>query len=611
MKLNWSFWSGKHTESKEPENTVNDKVRKLNKNYSIFGKISDEIEQIVSSRSVVDKNIINKNNFSNPVWETAIDNDVTVLPLCSNKQERLTQYRTISRFPECDWCLDEICDDFIHEDENGDIIKLTLPDGKENINDTRKDIIQNEFKKYMDLFNLKDNGFNLIKKFLIDGELCWENIIKHDKPELGIIGVKFLQTEYYNTLIDSKTNKPIGIYFDLTKYNEEQRKQLTNMYYSNSSQVFSTVLNTIYTTKFNENDSIVFLWPQLTYISSGEYSDDGLVIYSLIEKTKQAYHQLALIQDAAVIMRVTRAPERLLFNVSTGKMNQHTADEYVRRFATSLKSKKIATTNETPSDIASVYNPPTLLESYIFGKSDGNDGTSIESVGSSASYDEMDDVEYFLRRLLKQFKIPFSRYKTPENTMERNETITYEEYSFCRMIVRLQRRFAKGFKKGFITHLKLRDIWDKYELTDSDIDINFIKPVLMDLYQSNKLLEAKVNMYKTVKDNDELSKITAMKKILNFTEDDIEENFKNLAKEKMYMQLADYWSNKINENGPVGVLASPPLPIKGLDKYGNPIKSDDNDTDGDSGGESSDDSGSTEGGTDAGGTTEAPSFGLG
>ena len=193
-----------------------------------------------------------------------------------------------------------------------------------------------------------------------------------------------------------------------------------------------------------------------------------MIAYPLIERTKQAYHQLALLQDAAVILRVTRAPERLLFNVSTGKMNQNYADEYVRNFANGLKSKKVVTPG---GDIAGVYNPVSMLESYIFGKSDGNDGTSIESVGSSADYDQLGDIEYFLRRFMKQLKVPFSRYKTPENAMEKNDSISYEEYAFLRMIIRLQRRVALGFKKGFIVDLKLRGMWDKYQLKESDIDI--------------------------------------------------------------------------------------------------------------------------------------------
>jgi len=124
-----------------------------------------------------------------------------------------------------------------------------------------------------------------------------------------------------------------------------------------------------------------------------------------------------------------------------------------------LKQKKVVSPG---GDIAGVYNPVSMLESYIFGKSDGNDGTSIESVGSSADYDQLGDIEYFLRRFMKQLKVPFSRYKTPENTMEKNDTISQEEYAFSRFVIRLQRRVALGFKNGFIVDLKLRGMWDKY-----------------------------------------------------------------------------------------------------------------------------------------------------
>ena len=127
-----------------------------------------------------------------------------------------------------------------------------------------------------------------------------------------------------------------------------------------------------------------------------------------------------------------------------------------------------------------------MMKSYVFGKSDDSNGTSVESVGSSASYDELGDIEYFLRQFLKYFKIPFSRYKTPENTMEKNDSISYEEYSFSRLIIRIQRRIAEGLKRGFITHLKLRGLWDKenYELKESDLKISMMKPVLYDLYES-------------------------------------------------------------------------------------------------------------------------------
>ena len=84
----------------------------------------------------------------------------------------------------------------------------------------------------------------------------------------------------------------------------------------------------------------------MTYINSGETTLDGnqWITFPLVEKSKQAYYQLALLYDAAVILRVTRAPERLLYNVSTGRMNDNYAQAYVRDFANSLKSKKVPTT---------------------------------------------------------------------------------------------------------------------------------------------------------------------------------------------------------------------------------------------------------------------------
>ena len=99
-----------------------------------------------------------------------------------------------------------------------------------------------------------------------------------------------------------------------------------------------------------------------------------------------------------------------------------------------LKSKKTATPGG--EDVVGVYNPVSMLKSYIFAKSSQSEGTTVESVGSQVSYNEMEDVEYFLREFFKTMKIPWSRYKTPENTIEKNDSITYEEHSYMRQEIR-------------------------------------------------------------------------------------------------------------------------------------------------------------------------------
>lgn len=526
------------------------------------------------------------------------------MPLVTNKPDRIAQYRKISKYSVCDWCLDEIADDFIHTDEDGDFIKLTVP---ERLNESQRNVIQNEFKKYINLFRLKEDGYNIIKRFLIEGELAWENVISPKYPELGIVGVKFLPAEYYETLIDVKTARPIGIVFDVESLSRDSREAWRSSFASSAS-IFNSISPTTYTFKFKKDTCIPLLYNQITYINSGEWSSDFLISYPLVEKAKQAYYQLALMEQSAVILRVTRAPERLLFNISTGKMDQNRADEYVRRFANQLKAKK--TPMPDGHDIASTYDPVTMLKYFVFGRSDGNEGTTVSTVGSTADYDQLGDIEYFLRNFLKQFKIPFSRYKTPENTIERNDTISYEEHSFSMMVMRFQKRFAEGFKRGFITHLKLRDVWDKkgYELKDSDLQVDFVKPVLFDLYEVQKLVDAKMSIYKSFVDQDELSKIVCMKKYLGFTDDEVEENFRMLAKEKQLVAIADWLADKISdENPPVGYES--PIKLKSdldAEEKINGAKKPGSSSGGEEGGDEGE---SSEGGEAEAGSEEAPAEG--
>ena len=231
-------------------------------------------------------------------------------------------------------------------------------------------------------------------------------------------------------------------------------------------------------------------------------------------------------QDAAVILRVTRAPERLLFNINTGGMADKVARQKIQQFINDLKSKKIISSREmnqsNEREITQVYNPVSMLETYFFGKTNANDGTTVESVGSTADYEQIADIEFFLRRLFKQFKVPFSRYKAPENSLERDDTITYEEYSMARSVIRIQRRMSMGLKRSFITHLKLIGLWKTYQLKESDFSIDFVTPILYDLYQTQKHVTAMMDTYKAVVDQEELSKINAMKKILKMTDEEVD-----------------------------------------------------------------------------------------
>ena len=524
-----------------------------NPNIEIFNNAQNNIQDIIDRRSVVSRYETQTQIATPDRYFESMFSGILALPLMTNKAERIRQYRAMSMYTECDFCLNEIADDVLHEDETGQSIRLTIPANKKHLDTEKRTILQLQFEKFIELFKFKEDAFWMVKKLLVEGELTFENIINPERPELGIIGVKYLPTEYYETMLNGETGRSMGIVFNKEKMNADLQNIISNSCIGPRS-IFNNMIAVQSNVDFDKDQTIPLLWPQLTYISSGEMSPDGLMVFPLIEKCKQAYHQLALMQDAAVILRVTRAPERLLFNINTGGMPDKVARQRIQNFINTLKSKKIVSSRDmnqngmSDKEITQVYNPVSMLETYFFGKSGANDGTTIESVTSTADYEQIADIEFFLRRLFKQFKVPFSRYKTPEGTIERDDTISYEEYSMARSVIRIQRRFSMGLKRSFITHLKLIGLWKTYQLKESDFSVDFVAPILYDLYQTQKRVAAMMDTYKAVVDQEELSKINAMKKILKMTDEEIDQNFLNLIKEKQLVALADYYADKIGDD---------------------------------------------------------------
>ena len=520
--------------------------------------VKRDIENIIARGSVIDSYDKNSFRMMIPAFATLVDG-MQALPVPSNKPERLAQYRQIANFDECSFCIEEIADDFLHDNESGDFIRLTIDTtNKHKFNSTQEDVLQGEFQKFISLFDFRNNGFQFMKQFVIEGEVAWENIINPKLPELGIIGVRKLQNDFYDILVDDTARK-IGIVFNKRALGDHIREIISPGYY-NSTPAFGSLVNNGYNiyNSYNKDDCVVMLWPQITYVSYSDTSADDLIVFPLIEKCKQPYYQLALLEDSAVILRVTRAPERLLFNIDTGGMPDRQAEEYVRRFGNDLKQKKVAlpgandgSNGDIPNTgLRNTYNPSTMLESWIFAKSEANGGTTVSTVGSSAAYDQIEDIKFFTKKLFKAFKVPWSRFETPTGEHKNDDSISYEEFGFSRQSIRLQRLFARGLTSSFKTHLRLRGIWDEYGLSDKDFSISFTPPVLYDIFHIQRLQEFRMAAYSSCADREEMSKIMAMKKILHWTDAEIQENYENLNKEAILNATVQYYSGKVEQDGP-------------------------------------------------------------
>lgn len=520
-------------------------LQSVNQNMEVFDNIDDDVDMDqLSVTAQVDT------ASSGPMSMSTTDyyHDKVYAAVSTNKAIRLQVYRNMARYPEVLDCLEEVADEFCVKDDDGNYALLEINELAKNLSDDkRKEILNEEWAEYFNLFDFKNMGFKYLKTFLIDGELAWENIINPKSPASGIVGIRYLESIQYEFLKDLVTKKNIGLYFegetDITNLLSESSKDSSNILVKLDENSGSAS----YASSLLKDNRVALLWSQLTYVNTGDVSYNDNIVYPLIDRSKQAYAQLSLMHDAAVILRVVRAPERLVFNIDVGKLPEKKAKAQVRSFMNSFKSKKIANHD---GQIRTTYDPNTMLESYFFWKSGDSEGTSVETLGSSATYGEMDDVEYFLKRLYKTLKVPFTRYQQAENTMERDDTITYEEYSFSKFILRLHAMFEEGLLKGFITHLKLRGLWEQYDMKKRNISVKFTEPSLYSLYQQQKLLQIKMENYDLIGDREEFSKEMIFRDILDWSDEKIVDNNKLLRKEKLEEAIIDYWTTQIEDNGP-------------------------------------------------------------
>lgn len=524
-----------------------------NEDFGTFAAYRANIEKIIDNNAILSMN--NPAISRSVYFSTTMDvlEDDRYLPLVTDKVARLNQYRIISEFPECVWCIREICSDFLTIDSQGEFIKLHISQSKQKtLSEQQIEVLEEEFKRLVALYDFKNNIYDYVSTFLVEGELAFENIIHHETPTLGIVAVKKMRNDFYDLLIDKETGNNCGIYFDLDKYATEMQYSLSP-FYSQSSQIFNTMYATGYRgiSLATAQNIVPLLWPQVTYICSDHKSPDGRMCFSVIEDVKQAYYQLVLLQDAAVILRVTRAPQRLLFNISTGGMNDRDGDEIVRRFANSLKARKVAKPDfqqKNGSVIGNSYNPSTMLESWIFKKTTANEGTTVDTVASTSNYSEIDDLKYFLRRFIKQWGVPYSRYdqdKEP-NAVRASTDVSQEEFAFSKLLLHYQQLFAKPIKSTFITHLKLREIWNKYKLSDADIDVEFIPPYIYNKFIAQQEVTQRMETYGKFAEKDEFSKTWAMKEYLGLSDADITTNNKLLLLDKIIASWGEALPEKYN-----------------------------------------------------------------
>jgi hypothetical protein len=422
-----------------------------------------------------------------------------------DKPRRLTDYRRMAAYAELADCLDEICDECIVTDEDGEIIKFELVNGE--YSKTIQDELQKEFKKFINIFDLGHTGWEKFRQLLVDGELFFENLIKEGKEDLGVIGLMSIPSELINPVFHNVQNELLKGYL--------LQKPIIGP---------TTSLNT------EDQQQLLFLQKaQVSYIHSGLWNEFKTFRLPFVENAKRAYRQLSLIEDSVVIYRLVRAPERLVFKVYTGNMPPPKAESYIKGLMMKYWSKK--TFNSAEGRTANVYDPQSMLDAYWFPVDAQGKGTDVTTLPSGGNLGEIKDLDYFLTKLYKSLKVPISRFLTAGDPFKDGAEITRDELRFARFIIRLQSRFAVGIKESFITHLKLKGLWKEYRLREQNLNLKFNEPTSFMAMRNQQLLSMKFENYNTATQSEAISKSYAQKYYLDMSANEMMENREWLRKD--------------------------------------------------------------------------------
>jgi len=445
----------------------------------------------------------------------------------NTKRVKVSNYRIMADMPEISSVIEDICIESTQEDQEGKILNLEIinTEIKEN-----KNIMKNIMEQFDELFHknlrINDNIIDYIRTYYIDAELFLEKVINKVKPSQGILKLKKLPTETIDYRISKKTGE-VEAFFQYKKPNIKEPNSIEEAE--------------------SDEDIIVFYPEQISYINYGIFAGSKKNVIGYLEKSKQPFNQLKLIETSIIIYRIVRSPERLVFNIDTGAMPRDKAMKFVEKI-----KKKLSQKVEFDSQSGTLKNQPnitSLIENYFLPQSSDGRGSSISSVGGNPSgFSELDDLYYFARKLYIALKYPMSRVinseeRRPNDTLfmgSNTSEITIDEIRWAKFLERHQQKFCQIFTEIFLVHLEFKGLKKEYNLTINDLNVVMTPPNEYKDQMNQALLETRMSNYSNLSNNPEFSKIFLMKEYLKYDEETIKANSDSFKDDKKYLPKDEF-----------------------------------------------------------------------
>ena len=404
--------------------------------------------------------------------------------------ELVTRYRDLALQAEVESAVDDIVNEAIIHEKNKSLVQINLDDIE--MPDRVKDKIREEFKTVTKLLDFQNMGYDIFRRWYIDGRIYYHMMINEKRPRDGLQELRYIDPRRIRKVREAMRKDPQAASRPLPivpAYNEYYLYSPGNVANPMAAGANPATMNM--GIKISK-DSVV-------YVTSGLLDQRNRMVLSHLHKAIKPMNQLRMLEDATVIYRLSRAPERRIFYIDVGNLPKMKAEQYLKDMMTKHKNKLVydAATGEVRDDRKYM----TMLEDFWLPRREGGRGTEITTLPGGQNLGEMDDVEYFRRKVYKSLNVPQTRIQSDASfNMGRSGEITRDEIKFSKLIDRLRGRFTHLFDTVLETQLVLRGVMSKEEwkLIKENVHYDFLRDNYYAELKEQEIINARLGILQNI-----------------------------------------------------------------------------------------------------------------
>ena len=431
----------------------------------------------------------------------------------------IRRYRDIAQQPECDSAIEDIVNEGIVSDERDQAVSIITDQIPWPAKIKNK--IRDEFDEVLALLDFDVKGHDIFRRWYIDGRLFYHKVIDKKNPKKGIQELRYIDPRKIRKAKEIVKDQKPGTSIELIKK--------VNEYFLYNDKGLQNA-----TTGGGINQGIKIAPDSITYVPSGVVDQNKGHILSYLHKAIKPVNQLRMIEDALVIYRISRAPERRIFYIDVGNLPKIKAEQYLKDVMNRYRNKLVydASTGEIRDD----RNHMSMLEDFWLPRREGGRGTEISTLPGGSNLGEIDDITYFQRKLYRSLNVPVSRMEAENNfSLGRSTEITRDELKFTKFVQRIRKKFTPLFTDLLKTQLILKGVMTLEDWNDmkEHISYDFLQDGHFAELKKSELMTDKLEQLGTVESyiGTFFSKEWVQKNILRLTDTEIEDMQSQINKE--------------------------------------------------------------------------------